>query len=99
MSDNYKTLRVPKEAWQKAKEQKEEHNRTWGEQIVRPDVEENTTSESPQQQKVVVENVTIEAEESGVDSNDVETMSTSDVENIVESWLERHAEDLRKGRI
>ena len=38
MSDSeteWKTLRVPKSAWEEAKRQKEEHGRTWGEQIVR----------------------------------------------------------------
>ena len=35
MGDDWKTLRVPVEAWEEAKEQKEEHGRTWGEQIVR----------------------------------------------------------------
>jgi hypothetical protein len=34
---DYKTMRVPREAWEAAKAQKEEANRTWGEQIVRPD--------------------------------------------------------------
>lgn len=33
--DNWKTLRVPPEAYDQAKAQKEEHGRTWGEQIVR----------------------------------------------------------------
>jgi len=32
--DNWKTLRVPVDAWEEAKAQKEEHDRTWGEQIV-----------------------------------------------------------------
>jgi len=32
--NNWKTLRVPPEAYEKAKAQKEEHNRTWGEQLV-----------------------------------------------------------------
>lgn len=36
---DYKTLRVPEPAWERAKEQKEAENRTWGEQIVRPDGE------------------------------------------------------------
>jgi len=35
--DNWKTLRVPPEAYDKAKAQKEANNRTWGEQIVRAD--------------------------------------------------------------
>lgn len=37
MSDDWKTLRVPEEAYDDAKEQKEANDRTWGEQIVRPD--------------------------------------------------------------
>lgn len=36
-SKEWKTLRVPKEARDKALKQKEEAGRTWGEQIVRPD--------------------------------------------------------------
>lgn len=36
MADDWKTLRVPKEAYEQAKEQKEANDRTWGEQIVRP---------------------------------------------------------------
>jgi hypothetical protein len=32
--DNWKTLRVPPERYEQAKAQKEEHNRTWGEQLV-----------------------------------------------------------------
>jgi len=32
--DNWKTIRVPVEAYEKAKEQKENNNRTWGEQLV-----------------------------------------------------------------
>ncbi|AGC34550.1 hypothetical protein HSTV1_5 [Haloarcula sinaiiensis tailed virus 1] len=35
--DNWKTLRVPPEAYDAAKEQKEANDRTWGEQIVRQD--------------------------------------------------------------
>jgi len=32
--NNWKTLRVPPEAYERAKEQKDEHDRTWGEQLV-----------------------------------------------------------------
>jgi len=32
--DDWKTLRVPPEAYEKAKAQKEENDRTWGEQLV-----------------------------------------------------------------
>jgi len=35
--DNWKTLRVPPEAYEEAKAQKEANGRTWGEQVVRPD--------------------------------------------------------------
>lgn len=37
MTDDYKTLRVPEDDWETAKEQKEAAGRTWGDQIVRPD--------------------------------------------------------------
>jgi len=32
--DNWKTIRVPAEAYEAAKAQKDEHSRTWGEQLV-----------------------------------------------------------------
>lgn len=35
MTGDWKTLRVPVEAWETAKVQKEENGRTWGDQIVR----------------------------------------------------------------
>ena len=41
----WKTLRVPKSAWEEAKAQKEEHDRTWGEQIVRGNDPEKLTEE------------------------------------------------------
>jgi len=34
MGDGYKTLRVPEDDYYEAKEQKEKHNRTWGEQLI-----------------------------------------------------------------
>jgi len=37
MATDYKTLRVPAEQYEAAKAQKEANNRTWGQQIVRPD--------------------------------------------------------------
>jgi len=43
-TDNYKTMRVPKDAWEKAKAQKEDNDRTWGEQIVRDVDTDSTTS-------------------------------------------------------
>lgn len=43
--DNWKTLRVPPEAYEDAKAQKEAADRTWGEQIVRPDDEADATDE------------------------------------------------------
>lgn len=43
MADNWKTLRVPKAAWETAKEQKVAAGRTWGEQIVRPDGDNAST--------------------------------------------------------
>jgi hypothetical protein len=39
---DYKTLRVPEPAWERAKDQKEAADRTWGEQIVRPDDDADT---------------------------------------------------------
>jgi len=37
MSDNWHTIRVPPEAYEQAKAQKEANGRTWGEQLVRPE--------------------------------------------------------------
>lgn len=48
----YKSLRVPKDAWEDAKAQKESADRTWGEQIVRSDgedVEADTTQVSAEE--------------------------------------------------
>jgi hypothetical protein len=45
MSDDWKTLRVPTDAWETAKEQKEAAGRTWGEQIVRGDSDNDTTTD------------------------------------------------------
>jgi len=42
--DNWKTLRVPPEAYDEAKAQKEANDRTWGEQLVRPDDDDTTAA-------------------------------------------------------
>lgn len=39
MSDDWKTLRVPVDKYEQAKDQKENDGRTWGEQIVNSDDE------------------------------------------------------------
>jgi hypothetical protein len=49
--DDYKTMRVPTDAWERAKEQKESAGRTWGEQIVRPDGD--STDDSTEAPEVV----------------------------------------------
>lgn len=41
-NDDWKTLRVPPDAYERAQEQRKAAGRTWGEQIVRP---ENDTVE------------------------------------------------------
>lgn len=46
MADDWKTLRVPPGAYEAAKAQKEANDRTWGEQIVRDESEEQ--NEAPQ---------------------------------------------------
>ena len=43
MTDDWKTLRVPADKYKEAKAQKEEHNRTWGQQIVRDSDKDTTT--------------------------------------------------------
>lgn len=50
---DYKTLRVPEDAWQEAKEQKEANDRTWGEQLV---CSNNTTTEGDERDLNVVDN-------------------------------------------
>jgi hypothetical protein len=40
----YKTLRVPEHAWEQAKAQKENTGRTWGEQVVRPEGDDESES-------------------------------------------------------
>jgi len=50
--DNWKTLRVPAEAYKQAKQQKEEHNRTWGEQLV---CDNPTTTEVVETSEIVEE--------------------------------------------
>lgn len=82
---DYKTLRVPEDAWEEAKAQKEENGRTWGEQIVRNDGGES------EDDAVVIETVEVSTGESGV--------TEADVERIVENWIQKNAEDLRRGRI
>jgi hypothetical protein len=42
--DNWKTLRVPPEAYETAKAQKEDNDRTWGEQLVRPEGDDTTSA-------------------------------------------------------
>jgi hypothetical protein len=44
-NDDWKTLRVPADKYHEAKEQKEADGRTWGEQIVRPDSDKDTTTD------------------------------------------------------
>jgi len=51
---DYKTLRVPVSAWEEAKTQKEDHDRTWGEQIVR--VEDSSTPDNGDSTTVVEAN-------------------------------------------
>lgn len=44
MTDDWKTLRVPEDAYEEAKAQKEAAGRTWGEQIVRATESEGDVS-------------------------------------------------------
>ena len=83
--DNWKTLRVPPEAYDEAKAQKEANDRTWGEQLV---CSNDSTTESGPTPDVVVESVEVNTERSGVDA--------TDVERIVENWVENNYEDLRR---
>ena len=85
MTNGWKTLRVPADKYEKAKAQKEENDRTWGKQIVRPD----STTEPDDGTDIRIETVEVPAGEGGVTVDDVET--------IVEAWMERNVERLRKG--
>ena len=82
MSD-YKTLRVPEDAWEEAKAEKEANDRTWGEQLLH--------EESNNGPEIVIQNVEVKTKESGVNSDDVE--------GIVENWVENNYEDLRRGNL
>lgn len=93
--DGWKTIRVPVSAYNEAKQLKEEYNRTWGEQLVADDTKEMTVVDvdaidDAMGQGVVVETVEIN-ESGGVDG--------TDVENIIESWMEKNADKLRRGGI
>lgn len=44
-ADEWKTLRVPTDAWERAKAQKEATGRTWGEQIVRSNGDTDTDTD------------------------------------------------------
>lgn len=58
----YKSLRVPVDAWEQAKAQKEAEGRTWGEQIVRTDAE-NVEADTTQ---VSAEEIAAELDSAGV---------------------------------
>lgn len=81
--DDWKTLRVPPEAYKEAKKQKDKHDRTWGQQL--------THSETHDGPEVNIEVVDMETGESGLSRDDVET--------IVETWVENNYERLRKGNL
>jgi hypothetical protein len=51
-NDNWHTLRVPPEAYEQAKAQKEDHDRTWGEQVVRPDGEDTADTQDLDAQEI-----------------------------------------------
>jgi len=50
--DNWKTIRVPEDDYQEAKAQKEEHGRTWGEQLL---CNNNASTESVDTDEIVAE--------------------------------------------
>jgi hypothetical protein len=66
--DDWKTLRVPPEQYEKAKAQKEEHNRTWGEQLV---CSNPTTTEVVEAEEITeeIKNIVSMANEPGVEIN------------------------------
>jgi len=80
---DYKTLRVPEEQYHEAKEQKEEHDRTWGEQLLQQELHDGP--------EIFIENVEVTTGESGVTADDVET--------IVENWIENNYDALRRGNV
>jgi len=66
--DNWKTLRVPPEAYDKAKEQKDKHDRTWGEQLV---CNNTTTTEVVDAQEIVNQIATTADETGRVDDDSI----------------------------
>jgi len=73
----YKSLRVPVDAWEAAKAQKEDADRTWGDQIVRPDgddagdVDLTTLMDEIQDMKEGVEFVDAHVDSGGVDTREI----------------------------
>ena len=65
--DDWKTLRVPPEAYETAKAQKEEHDRTWGEQLVC----DNPTTTEVVDAKELVDELAAEAGGPQVDDSDI----------------------------
>jgi len=75
--DNWKTIRVPKDAWKEAKAQKDEHDRTWGEQLVC----DNTTTTKVVESDAVVESLMQEIDALAFDG----AISDQEAERIISS--------------
>jgi len=91
--DDWKTLRVPPEAYDTAKAQKDEHDRTWGEQLVC----DNTTTTEVVESDAVVEDLMQEIDtlafDGAISEQEAERMMNSlntieERTNSIESTLE-----------
>lgn len=91
MSDDYKTLRVPEDAWETARAQKEDAGRTWGEQIVRPDGESSTPDDLVQAVEDAIEHVKFDAATGG------EAVSFDDMKNACAAAIEEAFADAGDG--
>lgn len=97
MSDSgteWKTLRVRGDAYELAKEQKEEAGRTWSEQLVRPDGEQDTEWTENEIRQVVREE--LERKETGSESIDEREKRIRNNDDLTSEEKTRLLSDLYK---
>lgn len=92
----WKTLRVPVDAYEEAKAQKEDEGRTWGQQIVR-DSDKATTTESVDTTEIVeeIKNDLSMAADPGVDEAEIVDQVTGRIDDL-EAELKRQIEALQR---
>lgn len=96
--DNWKTLRVPADAWETAKAQKEDDDRTWGEQIVRGDNPTTTDIDAERLASLIVDQIGAEAGGAKVDDSEIakEVAQRLDYTNIADKVSEQVIRELRQ---